>query len=929
VKPLDINNYFQIIFANFLHTLCIASHYIPRGGKITMQLSKRKAVLVGIHGLFRFMIIIGLLSAGFTVPLPAPVQARPAVPQGAWASTIDHLITARTNHTATLLQNGKVLVTGGNQGTTVLQTSELFDPAFGSWKSAGLLGEARKYHTATLLLNGMVLVVGGHDGANPLASADLYDPTTGQWSSAAPLSVARFHHTATLLSDGRVLVAGGQGAGGGVLNSAQIYNPADNTWSTTVPNMAAGRAWHTANLLSDGKVLVIGGLNGSGGALDAYQVYDPADNSWSSPFNLNTARYGHTATVLFNDDVLVAGGANSSVAFNTAEVLHPDAGTWTDTALVGVMSSARFNATATLLPDGNVLLAGGQSELGGSYIDTSEVYQVDKNPGDADIFAPIGSLSTPRAGHSATLLANGQVLVVGGNNIDVVSTCDLFSSLNGSWDGGGITGTLVPARYSPVASPLLDGRILVVGGQSGVPYNNADIYDSAQAKWLPAQHMIKERMVASATLLTNGKVLVAGGQGKNSTPENPGDFLNTAELYDPASNTWSETGAMHDARANHTATLLPSGQVMVVGGQNKDLALDSVEYYNPSSGTWTVGRHLNIARFAHTATLLQNGKVLVVGGAGKDDFSGALKSTEIYDPNGGSWWTTSGMLDDSREYHTATLLANGSVLIVGGYNKDGTDMYGCQLYNPASNSWTHTGDLTTARSFHTATLLQSGKVLVAGGRLTNQAKPLDPPITLTSTELYDPATGLWANGGDLNVGRYYHVAALLPNGKVIIAGGGQYDQNGLIPLSSSELYDPGNYYDLDWQPVINGLPDKLRLSDRLTLTGSQLRGYNFSEGSGGGQNSSASNYPLVQLRRLDNNEVHWLMPDPKAGFSETSFTSQPVSKIAAGLATVTVFVNGIQSISKVILIENNFMYLAVALKPQPPITHTYLPCIQR
>jgi WD40 repeat protein len=337
-------------------------------------------------------------------------------------------------------------------------------------------------------------------------------------------------------------------------------------------------------------------------------------------------------------------------------------------------------------------------------------------------FHNTGSLGSARYGHTATLLPNGKVLVAGGENgVSRTVIAELYDPVSGTWTA---TGSLAGGRSDHTATLLPNGKVLVAAGSSS-NLTSAELYDPATGTWTPTGSMGAGRKGASATLLPDGKVLVAGG--RDESPPFGGNWLASAELYDPANGTWTATGSLATARAGYVATLLPNGKVLVAGGYNGNY-LASAELYDPASGSWTPTGNLVTARNGGTPTLLPDNRVLVAGGFGNGGFSDVLANAELYDGANGSW-TATDSLDTARQIHTATLLPNGQVLVVGGFDSGNNSIMSAELFDPASGGWTATGSLGTARSRHTATLLSNGQVLVAGGQDSGIAP-------LASAELY-------------------------------------------------------------------------------------------------------------------------------------------------------------------------------------------------
>jgi len=333
---------------------------------------------------------------------------------------------ARFGPTSTLLGDGRVLVTGGRDSNyNALASAEIFDPASGTFTLTGSMETTRYFHQATLLSNGQVLVTGGFDaGGNVVAAAELFDAANGNFTPTGSMQTARASHGSTLLNGGKVLVAGGEDANLNSLASAELYDPATRAFTPTGA-MQTARAFHTVTPLNNGHVLVTGGTGVSGGFQVSYataELYDPAVGTFTLTGSMATRRLQQTATLLGNGEVLVTGGIVLDSVENdptpTAELFDPTSGTFSPT---GVMETARWDHTATLLSDGAVLVTGGENYIGPGL---SELF--DPSSGT---FTPTGGMATARLGHTATLLDNGQVLTTGGaegNGSIPLATAELY-----------------------------------------------------------------------------------------------------------------------------------------------------------------------------------------------------------------------------------------------------------------------------------------------------------------------------------------------------------------------------------------------------------------------------------------------------------------------------------------------------------------------
>ncbi len=299
-----------------------------------------------------------------------------------------------------------------------------------------------------------------------------------------------------------------------------------------------------------------------------------------------------------------------------------------------------------------------------------------------------------------------------------------------------------------------------------------------------AAPMLEPRSGQSATLLPDGRVLIAGGMRRNQ------DFYKSAELYDPATGKFQLTGEMSVGRVGHVAVLLRSGKVLIAGGWVGQGGTDSAELYDPASGKFSVVAKMATRRGRPSATLLADGDVLIVGGEESDNES--LASAEIFHLKTLSFQPT-GSMHHARISLTATLLNDGRVLIAGGYA--GSVVSSVELYDPKTGVFTETGSLGIARCKHTAGLLPDGRVLIAGGSDSRGWNG-----NLSSAEIYDPHTGKFTAASPMNDSRFKlpDEAVQLPSGRLLIAGGSRevevFDPaTGKFSVASGQMNDKWHY----------------------------------------------------------------------------------------------------------------------------------------
>jgi len=315
----------------------------------------------------------------------------------------------------------------------------------------------------------------------------------------------------------------------------------------------------------------------------------------------------------------------------------------------------------------------------------------------------------------------------------------------------------------------------------------------------PTSQMLQPRSGHTATLLPDGRVLIAGGMRRNQ------DFYKSAELFDPSTGKFQPTGEMSIGRVGQIAVLLSNGKVLIAGGWVGTGGTDSAELFDPSTGKFKVISHMTARRGRPSATVLTNGDVLIAGGEERDNES--LASAEIFHEKTLTFETT-GSMHHARVTHTATLLNDGRVLIAGGYA--GGVSSSAEIYDPQTGSFTETGSLLTARCKHTAGLLPDGHVLIAAGSDSRGWNG-----NLSTSEIFDPKKGTFSAGSSLNESRFKlpDEAVRLSSGKLVVAGGSK----------NVEIYDPATGKFLVAQGQISDawhFMTETRLKDgRVLLTG--------------------------------------------------------------------------------------------------------------
>jgi hypothetical protein len=761
---------------------------------------------------------------------------------------------ARSEHTATLLPSGKILVVGGVNIFSPVPNSEVFDPIAYGWSLAAGPAVIRRQHTATLLDSGKVRVLGGYAAALPyVASSETFDPATGTWSVAGPLAAGRYGHRTVSLPSGALLVAGGSTGNEGF--GRQLEVATSQSADFAMANLTLAQHFPaTATRLPSGKVLILGNSTtaelfdetlvshrvtitstfGDYGIVDLLSPQDVAHNdSLVIPVTpqpahsiLVTGTCGGNSVGSTVVTAPITGDCTVHVQFPWIEhVVTPVAGAHgtiqPNVPTTTTATNAQFIATAdphyhlsvqtdcdhhtvngdTMATIGvsgithdctvNVSFAIDQFAVttnaspGGTIVPASQSFDYGATP-TITITPDPGYAITAASTTCATLAPvsnfTTQPIVFAADPID--KNCSVNATFQRVY-----TVTPAPGPHGSVAPGVpflvLSGgtRNLVTSHEPGyfvstVSGCGATLDDRTvvlppvasdctlsiafeyNQMWRPAGDIGTYRYAHTATLLPSGRVLIAGGVDTAS-----------AMLYDPASNAWTPTGAMATARWDHVAVLLASGKVMVIGGccAGPGARHKTTEIFDPLAGTWSAGPDMAWARAAPTATKLPSGRILVTGGD-RNGFSTA--TAEVYDPALNAWSSVTDM-GTARAYHAAALLPNGEVLVAGaGY---GLPSPTTEIYNVADNLWRAGPTMSGARERFDIVTLPSGDLLLAGG-------------CATTAQRFDVQLGTLADAGTLVPARRDHGTIALPGGRALVAGG--WTCTGNRVLSTTEIWFP-------------------------------------------------------------------------------------------------------------------------------------------
>lgn len=754
-----------------------------------------------------------------------------------------------------------IAIACGGSETPGLGVGTTGQPATPAWATVGELPAQVERHTVTLLPSGNVLIVGGLTHAGPSADVRLYDGVNSEVRSIAALGTARAGHTATLLEDGRVLIVGGTD-GTQALVSAELFDPGTQTLSIA-GDLTEPRLDHVATRLASGEVLV------TGGGTATAELFDPTSEQFRPTGSMTLPRSGHTATRLPDGHVLIP-DFGASEAFDPAA----DGGLGAFVPTGGMQVVDPVAATATLLPDGRVLVVGGCGVPPGPATECGELVQGDSLSFTSAELAEIYDPTTGtfrrvaddtvlmRQDHSANLMPTGRVVLAGGGP----AAADGFGATTRSVSTARVerfepatelfaaTASMVLPRRGHGSAVLADGSLLMVGRVEPELIEESLERYTEPGDFAPGPSLSLAHVDPLLTLLRSGQVLVVSAAGaerfdpvlerfepagapglagvETATLVADGSVVliggDAVERYAPSASggvgTFVPAGVLTQARPGHTATLLPDRTVLIVGGGDSETVAQTAEIYDPATERSTLlASELTAPRSAHAAVRLTTGQVLIVGGT----------SAELYDPTPRTF-TPTGAPSGVHSAPLAFLLTDGRVLVVSYESRV------AELYDPASGTFSPTPELTTPyREGAAGAVLQSGHVLHAGGAAHLMAGSNAAELFLSTG---GRARGAFVPAGALGTMRVRHGMVALADGRALVVGG--LESLGVPDSPSrrtSELYSTGVV--AARRPVLEVVPTRATGGDQVELAGTGFAP--ALDASGSTRSAASGNVPVV------------------------------------------------------------------------------------
>jgi hypothetical protein len=694
---------------------------------------------------------------------------------GSFTATQTPQGTPRSNDFAGPLPNGSVILAGGLEEGTPTTLVEVYDPVGEQVFPVTNLSVARTNLAGALLSSGVVLLAGGADvNSNALAAVDLFSPVTNA-AVAVPsgLGVARFDAGLAAVGSGQAVIAGGVGPGGALVPTVELYDPAAGPQGAVAPIATAtftAVRLPTATTLLDGRVLFTGGSDATGNAVATTFIFDPATSTVAAGPSMAFARVGHRATRLSTGKVLVTGGETqfgvAATSQISAEVFDPTANAF---SAAGGMSHGRaFHGQD--LAGGRVVAAAGTGPAG-DVSTTADVYDQDANAWTTLSF------NTTAEHTDATLVTSGpgRALLAGGN-----SPPEIYFPLDAIL-------TFVPDLLFPPPPyfPLFPTQQLPPGTNPGLvqPPLNPPAYPTVEEAWIALRTTARARAFHTATRLTTGDVLLAGGITGIASATNSVELFQVSQIG--PQDTVTTRAALLTARSHHGAALAFAGVVVAGGLDVNGNVLGSLESYNLVADSWTaIPSPLTFPRYDHHVVALGNGDVLIVGG--RDATGAPVGQAELYHPTFGTTEVVGSEITP-RVDDDVLPLESGGILISGGQDVNGNAVLTNELYDTVSESFIAADTLLAGRIGGALSLSASfSEVMITGGESTPGVARADFEGIYCATLDLIPVAPSPNALGPLDTARAFHLAQSYSDLTVLLEGG----TDGTHVLDSSTIYFP-------------------------------------------------------------------------------------------------------------------------------------------